>query len=472
MDFKKLKNLSSPKYRIAMGSVALIGTGAIYLSLSNFFGSGEATSDSDTTSTDDRVRLDSTIASRGIKKPTVDDYKGEGNTEIARVYEKKRDDEKSQALSGDGSYVLTLGSNMQKDGDDFVKTTTTSSSDKSSRIKAALEEMKKSKAEETVSPKTKITDDEVDVEGPDTGLSFQEQLEATKEKQRSVSKPLASDLSRSMENQRQIYRKTQVKEPQAAAYTSQDLSRADFIYDGDMDDGMLEVGQLSIGSYDHETLGDVSVPQSSATQSQTSKTPVTSKEYSEYLGVSTYETKNNGISISPGEIFYTRLQIGINTDEPSPVRAQILSGPLAGAVLLGNPVRTGKKAMIQLSTMTYDGKDYDIDAVALDLETKRTGLADDVDNHYVRNIGYLTLASILSGYAGSLQSWEEEDSTSSGITTTSKQSLDDFDDRVMVGIGEAGMEVKSILRDQINREPTVHVYPKDIGIMFMSRLDI
>ncbi|WP_410951213.1 DotG/IcmE/VirB10 family protein [Pseudomonas sp. S1(2024)] len=178
-------------------------------------------------------------------------------------------------------------------------------------------------------------------------------------------------------------------------------------------------------------------------------------------------------SISVGQTFYSVLQIGVDTDEISPVRAvTVQKGLLEGAVLTGEPVRTGQKAKIQFSNMSWKGKNYSINAIALDPETYRSGLADSVDNHTFERYSKLAIASFVDGYADALQDTQTVTNTD-GSSSTQTNALPDAADQIKMGIGKMGEKFSPIFEREFDRPPTVTVEAnKSIIVMFMATVDL
>lgn len=178
-------------------------------------------------------------------------------------------------------------------------------------------------------------------------------------------------------------------------------------------------------------------------------------------------------NVTVGQTFYSVLQIGVNTDEISPVRAvTVQKGLLEGAVLTGEPARTGEKAKIQFTNMSWKGKSYSITAIALDPETYRSGLADDVDNHTFERYSKLAIASFVDGYADALQD-SQTTTNSDGSSSTKTSALPNPGDQMKMGVGKMGEKFSPIFEKEFDRAPTVTVEPnKSIIVMFMANVDL
>jgi hypothetical protein len=178
-------------------------------------------------------------------------------------------------------------------------------------------------------------------------------------------------------------------------------------------------------------------------------------------------------NVTVGQTFYSVLQIGVNTDEISPVRAvTVQKGLLEGAVLTGEPARTGEKAKIQFTNMSWKGKSYSITAIALDPETYRSALADNVDNHTFERYSKLAIASFVDGYADALQD-SQTTTNSDGSSSTKTSALPNAADQIKMGVGKMGEKFSPIFEKEFDRAPTITVEPnKSIIVMFMAKVDL
>lgn len=172
-----------------------------------------------------------------------------------------------------------------------------------------------------------------------------------------------------------------------------------------------------------------------------------------------------------GDIVFGIIDTSINSDEPGPVLARIVSGPLKGAKILGTFERQDKKLMLTFTTVSVPDvpQSIAIDAIAIDPETARTALATDVDNHYLLKYGSLIAASFLEGMGQAVETSigtpTLSGSDSATITTTNAATTRD---QVIVGIGKAGQRIATEI-DKSNIQPTVTlVSGTGVGLLIMS----
>ena len=184
----------------------------------------------------------------------------------------------------------------------------------------------------------------------------------------------------------------------------------------------------------------------------------------------------------PGTVIYGQMVSEANSDAPGPVIADILQGPLAGSRLIGSFDKGNDKLVVRFSTLTVktlrDGtkvdKSYPIDAVAVDTKYIGTGMATDVNHHYLEKIGVAFGTSFLSGLGTAIAS--SGSTTVSGVGATGSAIISQQNpslntgEKVLVATGEAAKAVGSILQDQLgNRPTTVKVEAgTPIGVLFLD----
>lgn len=192
----------------------------------------------------------------------------------------------------------------------------------------------------------------------------------------------------------------------------------------------------------------------------------------------TVNTNNNSMVAAPlaktGTIFNAVLETAINSDEPSPVLAKIISGPLKGTRLIGQISTVGEKVVIQFSTANIPNYDSSIklNAVAVDPEKGRTALATSVDNHYIQRYGILLASAFLGGYADAItQKNTEYRDGLWGPVAVPKNDITSKDINRQA-IGNVGKELANNARTDVqNLKPTIHVEGGSaIGILLLDDL--
>lgn len=179
-------------------------------------------------------------------------------------------------------------------------------------------------------------------------------------------------------------------------------------------------------------------------------------------------------TLNRGKRYYSVLNIGVNTDEISPTTATVIEGgDLIGAEFIAEtPTRAGEKAVVIFNSMSVGGKDYSVRAIALDPDTQRSGLADNVNRHIMERYLKLGIASFVDGYAESLQ-----DSTTTispeGSTTTKTNSVPDGATQTKIAIGKTGEAFVPAFEEEFKRPPTVEVYSnREVVVMLLDPIEL
>ena len=186
-------------------------------------------------------------------------------------------------------------------------------------------------------------------------------------------------------------------------------------------------------------------------------------------------TQNKGeLLAKAGTIFNAVLETAINSDEPSPVLAKIVSGDLKGTRLIGKISNAGEKVVIQFSTASIPSMATSVkfDAVAVDPGTSRTALASDVDHHYFLRYGVLLGSAFLGSYADALANKNSTTTvTPEGSIITTRGELSNKD-MSRQALGTVGKELATDTRARTQGlQPTITVHAGvPIGILVTEDL--
>lgn len=181
-------------------------------------------------------------------------------------------------------------------------------------------------------------------------------------------------------------------------------------------------------------------------------------------------TDVQNIIIPAGTIEYAQLILEANTDAPGPVLAQIMSGPLNGAKVLGSFTSTDNYLTLNFSTVVIDGVDYQVQAVAIDPATTLPGVITEIDRRYFKRVILPMAAEFVTGLTDAIS---ESGSTSvyiSDSSVTSSTSDKNSDQEVASGISEAGEKLSDILDEEADKtKPMLRVASgTPIGILFVA----
>jgi len=176
--------------------------------------------------------------------------------------------------------------------------------------------------------------------------------------------------------------------------------------------------------------------------------------------------------LQAGEIVYAQLLTEANTDAPMPVLARVLSGPFAGAKLIGEFSENQELLTINFDRLVIGDDILNVSGMALDPETALPGMATDVDHHYLQRIVIPLAASFVEGLGDAI---EETGSTtitinSSGGATGVEDTDKDTDEEIAAGVSELGSELGDII-DEMNDDLEVTVRIEagtPIGVLFIE----
>lgn len=178
------------------------------------------------------------------------------------------------------------------------------------------------------------------------------------------------------------------------------------------------------------------------------------------------------VQLKAGDMMQAILETEVNSKEPSAVLAKVVTGKFAGARLLGSIQVVGKKVVLQFSTINipHHNKSYPISAIAVDLNTSRTAMASDVNNHYFLKYGLLLGSAFLKGWAEAISNQNQVTQVSDTGTVTVQTGKKTSKEINREALGEVGEAVSGAVgQAQSALTPTIKVY-KDtaIGLLLLS----
>jgi intracellular multiplication protein IcmE len=176
------------------------------------------------------------------------------------------------------------------------------------------------------------------------------------------------------------------------------------------------------------------------------------------------------VLVPAGTIEYAQMITEANTDAPGPILAQIASGPLKGARLIGSFSSTDDYLTLNFNTVVLDGISYGVSAVALDPDTTLPGVATDVNRRYLQRVALPAAAAFITGLTEAIAQSGSTTVTIQGETVSEETQDLDSEQEVSAGIAEAGEEVGEILDEMGDGvEPLIRVRAgTPIGILFTA----
>lgn len=110
-------------------------------------------------------------------------------------------------------------------------------------------------------------------------------------------------------------------------------------------------------------------------------------------------TTSADVVVDAMEIFGARLSSPIDTDLTNYVSAEITTGRLAGAFLIGSTSITGEGMNVTFTAMRHAGRSYPINAIALDMQTSTNAVAGNVDRKILQRYVFPVAMAFAGAYA-------------------------------------------------------------------------
>ncbi|OYV56329.1 MAG: type IV secretion protein IcmE, partial [Legionella sp. 21-45-4] len=181
-----------------------------------------------------------------------------------------------------------------------------------------------------------------------------------------------------------------------------------------------------------------------------------------------------GVKIKAGDILFAVIDTAVNTDEPGPILATIVSGQLKGSKLIGSFVLAADadKMVINFKTISMINADHTqtINAFAIDPDTARTALSSETNHHYLSRYGALFASSFMEGFSSAIQSSNTtvQVGGTGGVTNTTVSTLSRSAlDNALIGLGQVGKDWSQTAQKNMNRPTTVQVYSgTGVGVLF------
>ena len=160
------------------------------------------------------------------------------------------------------------------------------------------------------------------------------------------------------------------------------------------------------------------------------------------------ETIIQNILIPAGTINYAQILIEANSDVPGPVLAQLMSGPLVGARLIGSFTVQNKVLILTFNSIVVNGLNQPISAVAIDPTTTLPGVVTDVDNRYWSRVLLPAAARFIEGIGSAVAEDSQTTVTVSGDTVIQETAALDIEQELGRGVEEGLGEIADFMDDE------------------------
>ncbi len=231
-----------------------------------------------------------------------------------------------------------------------------------------------------------------------------------------------------------------------------------------------QMGEL-IGTWRPMSIKQVSV--SKDTDGATSQSGIVAGQPAGNAAASaTTPPKIPKILIPAGTISYAKLLTQANSDVPGTILAQIVSGPLTGARAIGSFQVTNaynQYLVLRFNLAEINGKEYQINTVAVDPDTSLAGMVTDVDERYFDRVILPAAASFIQGFSSALSNTGSTVATN-GTTTIVSQSSNGIQQGLYSGGSQMANTLSQFLQNQANQTSPLIVVAAGtpMGLLFIT----
>lgn len=169
---------------------------------------------------------------------------------------------------------------------------------------------------------------------------------------------------------------------------------------------------------------------------------------------SSYDDTSERTVVPAGTVNYIQLLTEANSDIPGPILAQILSGPLSGGRAIGRFQVQNDYLVLTFNLVSHKGKEYQIDALALDPDTTLGGMATEVDHRYFSRVLLPAAGSFISAFGQAMSETDTSTTVNDGSVVQDKAKKG-MKEAIYQGIGEAGDTISQFFKNEANNIKTL-----------------
>lgn len=156
-----------------------------------------------------------------------------------------------------------------------------------------------------------------------------------------------------------------------------------------------------------------------------------------------------GKIIAPaGSTYYAHMLMEANSDVPGPIMAQVLTGPFAGAKVIGSFQTFRNHLMIRFQTIAFRNKEYTADILAVDPDTTLGGVVTEVDPRFMQRALLPAAAAFVKAYGETISKPSSTVTVTGSDTTTTSSDENTSKDAMYAGIGEAADRIASFADEE------------------------
>jgi intracellular multiplication protein IcmE len=161
------------------------------------------------------------------------------------------------------------------------------------------------------------------------------------------------------------------------------------------------------------------------------------------------------VLIPAGSINYAQVLIEANSDVPGPVLVQLMSGPLAGARMIGRFNVQNEYLVLTFNSIVIEGLNQQVNAIALDPATSLPGVATEVNRRYWSRVLLPAGARFLEGIGAAIAEDTQTTVTVSGDTVIEETEALDFEQELGRGVEEGFGEIADFMDERGNEVQTL-----------------
>ena len=169
--------------------------------------------------------------------------------------------------------------------------------------------------------------------------------------------------------------------------------------------------------------------------------------------------------IAAGAGFYARTLYAVNSDYSGPVVLELLQPPLAGAVAHGGFERVGQRLVLRLTSLTWRGRTYPVDAWGVDPGCACYGIEGEVDRHFLARVLLPAAARFAEGFLTAVAMPARTLTMQDGAVLHERAEVGS-EEALYAGLGAATRTLGDILMADAPKETTVRI-PRDTPLVVM-----
>ena len=169
--------------------------------------------------------------------------------------------------------------------------------------------------------------------------------------------------------------------------------------------------------------------------------------------------------VRAGDGFYARTLYGVDSDYPGPVVLELLQPPLAGAVAHGGFERAGTRLVLRLSSLTWQGGTFPVDAWGVDPNCACYGIEGEVDRHFLSRVVLPAAARFAEGFLNAA-AMPARTLTMQDGTVLHERGESGTEEALYAGAGAAVRTLGDILMADAPKETTVRI-PRGTPLVVM-----